>query len=127
MGEVCFEGDPSAAPNSTSFQLYQDGFKVGCFGLVGYSIAMSICSAVIEHFNLFHTIGIRIIYMCAFGTIFVASLIMFFIPIKEVVLALVCVLGLCFAILFTIPLLLLSRYHASSIYRKKVHLNFSTR
>lgn len=119
MGEVCFEGDPSAAPNTTSFQLYQDGFKVGCFGLVGYSIAMSICSAVIEHFNLFHTIGIRLIYMGAFGGIFVASLIMFFIPITEVVLALVCLLGLCFAILFTIPLLLLSRYHASSTYRKK--------
>ena len=122
MGEVCYNGDPSSPENSTEFVQYQSGFKMGCFGLVGYSAFMSICSGAIEHFELFQKFGIRRFYITSYILILICCLVMFFLPTKEVVLSLVCVLGVCFAVLFTIPLLLLSRYHANNDYRKKVKI-----
>lgn len=118
-GEVCYSGDPSALSNSTKYENYEAGFKMGCFGLVGYSIFMSLCSGLIERFELFQKYGIRNWYILAYLALTLSCIFMFFFPRAEVVLSLICICGACFAVLFTIPLLLLSQYHANPIYRKK--------
>jgi len=98
---------------------------MGCFGLVGYSIFMSLCSGLIERFELFQKYGIRNWYILAYLALTLSCIFMFFFPRAEVVLSLICICGACFAVLFTIPLLLLSQYHANPIYRKKVGFIFS--
>ena len=67
MGEDVYEGDPSAPQNSTEFINYQTGFKMGCYGLVEYSIFMSLGSAIIEKFDLFEKIPIKNIYALSYG------------------------------------------------------------
>lgn len=67
MGEDVYQGDPSAPQNSTEFINYQTGFKMGCYGLVEYSIFMSLGSAIIEKFDLFEKIPIKNIYALSYG------------------------------------------------------------
>jgi Na+/melibiose symporter-like transporter len=124
MGEVCYKGDPMAPHNSTDFLQYETGFKMGCFGLVEYSIFMSICSGLVEKFDLFEKIGIKRIYVWSYTLLAIVCLVMFLVPTAEVILALTWILGASFAILYTIPMILLSRYHQSSHYRKQVTIFF---
>ncbi|KPP80238.1 solute carrier family 45 member 4-like, partial [Scleropages formosus] len=44
MGQVIYEGDPTAAPNSTALQNYHKGVQMGCWGLVIYAATAAICS-----------------------------------------------------------------------------------
>ncbi|XP_054564678.1 solute carrier family 45 member 4 isoform X2 [Eptesicus fuscus] len=44
MGQVIFEGDPKAPSNSTAWQAYNAGVKMGCWGLVIYAATGAICS-----------------------------------------------------------------------------------
>ena len=66
MGEIAYEGDPSAAVNSTSRLQFEQGFMVGCYGLVEYSVSMSIAAMVIDRFDLYSKIGIKWIYLYAY-------------------------------------------------------------
>ncbi|XP_036193475.1 solute carrier family 45 member 4 isoform X3 [Myotis myotis] len=46
MGQVIFKGDPKAPSNSTAWQAYNAGVKMGCWGLVIYAATGAICSEV---------------------------------------------------------------------------------
>ena len=120
MGEKAYEGDPSAAVNSTSRLQYEQGFMVGCYGLVEYSVSMSIAAIVIDQFDLYSKIGIKWVYLYAFVSLACVSFVLFFVPQMEVILALTWLYGVSFGIMGSVPFILLGRYHSSPIYVQKV-------
>jgi len=119
MGEDVYQGDPSAPQNSTEFINYQTGFKMGCYGLVEYSIFMSLGSAIIEKFDLFEKIPIKNIYALSYGIVTLLCLAMYIFPQVEVILSLTWLIGMAISVLYTVPMLLLSKYHRSSVYKRK--------
>lgn len=123
FGYVVYEGNVDAPENSTDYQNYQEGFAMGCYGLVLYSISMSICSAAIERYDLFNKLGMKNMYVCVYTLIAISSFIMFLYPSKWVILSLTLVIGSGFAVLYTLPFQILSRYFRSKIYLKKVTSN----
>ncbi|XP_035386559.1 solute carrier family 45 member 4 isoform X2 [Electrophorus electricus] len=44
IGQVIYEGDPTAPVNSTALQKYHKGVQMGCWGLVIYAATAAICS-----------------------------------------------------------------------------------
>jgi len=119
FGYVVYEGNVDAAENSTDYQNYQEGFGMGCYGLVLYSVSMSICSAAIERYDLFNKLGMKFMYVCVYTLIAISSFVMFLYPSKWVILSLTLVIGSGFAVLYTLPFQILSRYFRSKIYLRK--------
>ena len=93
---------------------------MGCYGLVLYSVSMSICSAAIERYDLFNKLGMKFMYVCVYTLIAISSFVMFLYPSKWVILSLTLVIGSGFAVLYTLPFQILSRYFRSKIYLRKV-------
>ena len=120
MGEKAYEGDPAAAVNSTSRLRYEQGFMVGCYGLVEYSVSMSITALFIDRFDLYSKIGIKWIYLFAYVSLACVSFVLFFVPTMKLILSLTWIFGISFAILGSVPFILLGRYHSSVIYIQKV-------
>ena len=48
VGQSVFDGDPRAAPNSTSHERYEEGVRTGAVGMAVYSISCSIYSINME-------------------------------------------------------------------------------
>ena len=67
FGEYVYQGDPEALSNSTQFKNYKKGFKMGCYGLVEYSICMSVGSAIIERFGLFDRFPVKYFYSASYA------------------------------------------------------------
>ena len=42
MGQTIYEGNPTSLPGTTSFQLYDKGVKIGCWGLACCSIVSAV-------------------------------------------------------------------------------------
>lgn len=119
FGYVVYEGNVDAPENSTDYHNYQEGFAMGCYGLVLYSISMSICSASIERYDLFNKLGMKFMYVCVYTLIAISSFVMFLYPSEWVILSLTLVIGSGFAVLYTLPFQILSRYFRSKIYLRK--------
>ena len=68
MADEVYHGDTNADHNSTEYLNYQNGFKIGCYGLVEYSICISLGSAIMEQFNLFEKFPIKFIFAAAYAT-----------------------------------------------------------
>ena len=66
MGETAYKGDPTAAANSTERRNYDEGFTMGCYGLVEYSVCMSIAAIIVDQFDLYTRWGVKWIYLCGF-------------------------------------------------------------
>ena len=120
MGETAYAGDPGAEANSSARINYDQGFMVGCYGLVEYSVFMSIAAVVIDHCDLYNKWGVKWIYFYAYTSLAIVTFILFFVPRMEVILALTWLLGISFAILGSVPFILLGRYHANQIFLQKV-------
>ncbi|XP_013851902.2 solute carrier family 45 member 4 isoform X3 [Sus scrofa] len=63
MGQVIFEGDPKAPSNSTAWQAYNSGVKMGCWGLVIYAATGATCSALLQKYLDNYDLSIRVIYV----------------------------------------------------------------
>lgn len=110
VGEEVFKGDPAAHSSSRDYELYLEGVRYGCFGLAIYSLACSFYSFTIE--KLIKVLRARIVYcggllIDAFGMIIMAVF-----PNKITVFVFSASGGIVYALMFTMPFLLLGQYHA---------------
>jgi Na+/melibiose symporter-like transporter len=119
MADEVYHGDTNAERNSTEYLNYQNGFKIGCYGLVEYSICISLGSAIMEQFNLFEKFPIKFIFAAAYATVSIVCAFMYFYPSVKTILSLTWLAGIAFSVLYTVPMILLSKYHQSSIYTRK--------
>ncbi|XP_029370019.1 solute carrier family 45 member 4 isoform X2 [Echeneis naucrates] len=63
MGQVIYEGDPTAPANSTLLDKYHKGVQMGCWGLVIYALTAAICSAVLQKYLDNFDLSIKVIYI----------------------------------------------------------------
>ena len=111
VGEAVFGGDPAAPRGSTDRELYEEGVRFGCWGMSLYSLSCSAYSLVID--RLIRRFGAKRIYfhghlIYACGMVFMGLF-----RARLGVILFSWTAGIMYATLFTMPYLLVARYHAA--------------
>lgn len=115
VGEEVFNGNPAAASKSESYQLYLEGVRYGCFGLAIYSLACSCYSFTIE--KLIKVLRARIVYCGGLLIDAVGMILMAIYPNKVTVFVFSATGGIVYALMFTMPFLLIGQYHAKGQFK----------
>lgn len=115
VGEEVFKGNPAAPSQSESYQLYLEGVRYGCFGLAIYSLACSLYSFTIE--KLIKVLRARIVYCGGLLIDAIGMILMAVYPNKITVFVFAATGGIVYALLFTMPFLLLGQYHAKGQFK----------
>ncbi|KAF6101139.1 solute carrier family 45 member 4 [Phyllostomus discolor] len=111
MGQVIFEGDPKAPSNSTAWQAYNAGVKMGCWGLVIYAATGAICSALLQKYLDNYDLSIRVIYVLGTLGFSVGTAVMAMFPNVYVAMAMVSTMGVVSMSISYCPYALLGQYH----------------
>ncbi|XP_016363413.1 solute carrier family 45 member 4 [Sinocyclocheilus anshuiensis] len=111
MGQVIFEGDPTAAANSTTLQNYSKGVQMGCWGLVIYAATAALCSDVLQRILNNYDLSIKIIYMLGTLGYAVGTAIMFIFPNVYVAMVMISTMGIISMSMSYCPYALLGQYH----------------
>lgn len=115
VGEEVFRGNPAAPSKSEDYQLYLEGVRYGCFGLAIYSLACSCYSFTIE--KLIKILRARIVYCGGLLLDATGMILMAVFPNKITVYVFSATGGTVYALLFTMPFLLLGQYHAKGQFK----------
>uniref|UniRef100_A0A182Q3U6 Sucrose transporter n=1 Tax=Anopheles farauti TaxID=69004 RepID=A0A182Q3U6_9DIPT len=113
VGEKVFGGDPMAHSDSDEYALYIEGVRYGCFGMAIYSIACSTYSCTIE--RLIRWLRARTVYSGGLLIDFCGMLCMAMFPNKVTVYVFSVTGGIVGALLFTMPYIILAKYHAKGL------------
>jgi len=119
IGQVVFEGKIESDEESEAFLDYQEGFRIGCFGLVGYSAAMAIVTLLIEKFDFYSCIRAKYLYAAQFLILSLICCLFYFFSTRTLLLGCTGIFGMAFAILECVPFMLLGRYHKSQKFVNK--------
>ncbi|KAM9626540.1 solute carrier family 45 member 4 isoform 1-T3 [Trichechus inunguis] len=111
MGQVIFEGDPKAPSNSTSWQAYNDGVKMGCWGLVIYAATGAICSALLQKYLDNYDLSIRVIYVLGTLGFSVGTAVMAMFANVYVAMIMISTMGIVSMSISYCPYALLGQYH----------------
>ncbi|KAG9276620.1 solute carrier family 45 member 4 [Astyanax mexicanus] len=111
MGQVIYEGDPTAAANSTALQNYHKGVQMGCWGLVIYAATAAICSAVLQKYLNNYDLSIKIIYMLGTLGFAIGTGVMAVFPNVYVAMILISTMGIISMSISYCPYALLGQYH----------------
>ncbi|KAM6215122.1 solute carrier family 45 member 4 [Rhynchocyon petersi] len=111
MGQVIFEGDPKAPSNSTSWQAYNDGVKMGCWGLVIYAATGAICSALLQKYLDNYDLSIRVIYVLGTLGFSIGTAIMAMFANVYVAMIMISTMGIVSMSISYCPYALLGQYH----------------
>uniref|UniRef100_G3T502 Solute carrier family 45 member 4 n=1 Tax=Loxodonta africana TaxID=9785 RepID=G3T502_LOXAF len=111
MGQVIFEGDPKAPSNSTSWQAYNDGVKMGCWGLVIYATTGAICSALLQKYLDSYDLSIRVIYVLGTLGFSVGTAVMAMFANVYVAMIMISTMGIVSMSISYCPYALLGQYH----------------
>uniref|UniRef100_A0AAG5DKB9 Uncharacterized protein n=1 Tax=Anopheles atroparvus TaxID=41427 RepID=A0AAG5DKB9_ANOAO len=117
VGEEVFRGNPAAPSFSEENKLFLEGVRYACFGMAIYSLSCSTCSFTIE--KLIKVLRARTVYCGGLLIDAIGMACMAYFPNKVTVFVLSATGGLVYALLFTMPFLLLGQYHAKGSF--KVH------
>ncbi|XP_041783254.1 proton-associated sugar transporter A-like isoform X1 [Anopheles merus] len=115
VGEEVFKGNPAAPSNSDEYKLFLEGVRYACFGMAIYSISCSTCSFTIE--KLIKVLRARTVYCGGLILDAIGMACMAFFPNKVTVYVLSATGGIVYALLFTMPFLLLGQYHAKGTFK----------
>ncbi|XP_037022519.2 solute carrier family 45 member 4 [Artibeus jamaicensis] len=111
MGQVIFKGDPKAPSNSTSWQAYNAGVKMGCWGLVIYAATGAICSALLQKYLDNYDLSIRVIYVLGTLGFSVGTAVMAMFANVYVAMAMISTMGVVSMSISYCPYALLGQYH----------------
>jgi len=111
VGEAVFGGDPTAPRGSLTRELYEDGVRFGCWGMSLYSLSCSFYSVAID--RLIRRFGAKRTYF--YGHLIYAGgmVLMGLARARFGVILFSWTAGVMYATLFTMPYLLVARYHAA--------------
>ncbi|XP_055535240.1 proton-associated sugar transporter A-like isoform X2 [Wyeomyia smithii] len=115
VGEEVFRGNPAAPSKSEDYQLYLEGVRYGCYGLAIYSLACSCYSFTIE--KLIKILRARIVYSGGLLIDATGMILMAVFPNRITVYVFSATGGIVYALLFTMPFLLLGQYHAKGQFK----------
>lgn len=111
MGQVIFQGDPTAATNSTEQANYLKGVQMGCWGLVVYAATAAICSAILQKFLDQFELSIKIIYIVGTLSFSVGTAVMAIFPNVYVAMVMISTMGVISMSISYCPYALLGQYH----------------
>ncbi|XP_054984114.1 solute carrier family 45 member 4 [Sorex araneus] len=111
MGQVIFEGDPKAPSNSTAWQAYNDGVKMGCWGLVIYAATGAICSALLQKYLDNYELSIRVIYVLGTLGFSIGTAVMAMFANVYVAMVMISTMGIVSMSISYCPYALLGQYH----------------
>ncbi|KAM5313544.1 solute carrier family 45 member 4 isoform 1-T3 [Glossophaga mutica] len=111
MGQVIFKGDPKAPSNSTAWQAYNAGVKMGCWGLVVYAATGAICSALLQKYLDNYDLSIRVIYVLGTLGFSVGTAVMAMFDSVYVAMAMISTMGVVSMSISYCPYALLGQYH----------------
>ncbi|MCJ8746143.1 hypothetical protein PDJAM_G00138480 [Pangasius djambal] len=111
MGQVIYEGDPTAPSNSTELQNYHKGVQMGCWGLVIYAATAAVCSALLQKYLDNFDLSIRVIYILGTLGFSVGTAIMAIFPNVYVSMVMISSMGIISMSISYCPYALLGQYH----------------
>uniref|UniRef100_A0A8C0XL67 Solute carrier family 45 member 4 n=1 Tax=Castor canadensis TaxID=51338 RepID=A0A8C0XL67_CASCN len=111
MGQFIFKGDPKAPSNSTSWQAYNAGVKMGCWGLVIYAATGAICSALLQKYLDNYDLSIRVIYVLGTLGFSMGTAVMAVFPNVYVAMVTISTMGIVSMSISYCPYALLGHYH----------------
>ncbi|XP_058984389.1 proton-associated sugar transporter A [Musca domestica] len=115
VGEAVFHGDPMAAPDSEEAALYEAGVRFGCWGMSIYALSCSVYSMTVE--KLMKWFGTKSVYISGILFYGVGMLILGLWPTKWGVLFFSTSAGILYGTIFTMPYILVAKYHAKNCFR----------
>ncbi|XP_016096371.1 solute carrier family 45 member 4-like isoform X2 [Sinocyclocheilus grahami] len=111
MGQVIYEGDPTAPLNSTALHNYHRGVQIGCWGLVIYATTAAICSAVLQKYLDNFDLSIKVIYILGTLGFAIGTAVMAIFPNVYVSMVMISSMGIISMSISYCPYALLGQYH----------------
>ncbi|CAL8237909.1 unnamed protein product [Merluccius merluccius] len=111
MGQVIFQGDPTAPANSTELHNYNRGVQMGCWGLVVYAATAAVCSAILQKYLNNFDLSIKIIYVVGTLAFSVGTAVMAIFPNVYVSMVMISTMGIISMSISYCPYALLGQYH----------------
>uniref|UniRef100_A0A3Q2QGR1 Solute carrier family 45 member 4 n=1 Tax=Fundulus heteroclitus TaxID=8078 RepID=A0A3Q2QGR1_FUNHE len=116
MGQVIYEGDPTAPTNSTLLENYHKGVQMGCWGLVIYALTAATCSAILQKYLDNFDLSIKVIYIMGTLGFSIGTAVMAIFPNVYVAMVMISSMGIiCMSISYC-PYALLGQYHEMKQY-----------
>ncbi|XP_041347296.1 proton-associated sugar transporter A-like [Gigantopelta aegis] len=114
VGQSVFGGDPRAPTGSDAHNQYDDGVRLGSFGMSLYSLSCALYSLCVE--KLVQRFRAKRLYVCGQLTYSVGMVILAISRHKMAVVILSATAGIMYATLFTMPYLLVAQYHTCGMF-----------
>uniref|UniRef100_A0A665WJW2 Solute carrier family 45 member 4-like n=1 Tax=Echeneis naucrates TaxID=173247 RepID=A0A665WJW2_ECHNA len=111
MGQVIFQGDPTAASNSTGLQNYNKGVQMGCWGLVVYAVTAAVCSAILQKYLDNFELSIKVVYIVGTLGFSIGTAVMAIFPNVYVAMVMISSMGVISMSISYCPYALLGQYH----------------
>ncbi|XP_074542866.1 solute carrier family 45 member 4 [Halichoeres trimaculatus] len=116
MGQVIYEGDPTAPANSTLLDNYHKGVQMGCWGLVIYAMTAATCSAILQKYLDNFDLSIKIIYILGTLGFSIGTAVMAIFPNVYVAMVMISSMGIISMSISYCPYALLGQYHEMKEY-----------
>ncbi|XP_067686645.1 membrane-associated transporter protein-like [Haliotis asinina] len=116
VGQVVYNGDPQAPTGSDAHNRYDDGVRLGSYGMSLYSFSCAVYSLCID--KLVRTFKAKRVYVCGQLTYTVGMVILALVRHKVAVIVLSPTAGIMYATLFTMPYLLVANYHTQGEFNR---------
>ncbi|XP_075995360.1 solute carrier family 45 member 4-like [Genypterus blacodes] len=116
MGQVIYEGDPTAPMNSTALENYHKGVQMGCWGLVIYALTAATCSAILQKYLDNFDLSIKIIYVVGTLAFAIGTAVMAIFPNVYVSMVMISSMGIISMSISYCPYALLGQYHEMKQY-----------
>lgn len=120
VGQAVFGGNPNAPEDSPERALYDEGVRMGSWGLLFHCITSAIYATLIE--RLVARYGLRMMYFIGMFSFTLAMAVMVFVRSILLVNIMAACTGFAYATLTTIPFMLVTQYHDNK--EVSVFLNF---
>ncbi|KAM9782711.1 solute carrier family 45 member 4-like [Neosynchiropus ocellatus] len=111
MGQVIYQGDPTAPANSTELLNYSRGVQMGCWGLVVYAATAAVCSAILQKYLDNFDLSIKVIYIIGTLGFSVGTAAMAIFPNVYVAMVMISTMGVISMSISYCPYALLGQYH----------------
>lgn len=110
VGQAVYHGDPTLPENTTLRGYYDEGVRMGCWGLLLHCVVSILYAYFVEH--LIEKVGMRITYAAGMTTFSVAMLAMAVYPNIYFVTTMAALTGVAYGTLTTVPYILVTLYHS---------------
>ncbi|CAJ1062159.1 solute carrier family 45 member 4-like isoform X4 [Xyrichtys novacula] len=111
MGQVIYNGDPTAPSNSTELQNYHRGVQMGCWGLVVYAATAAVGSAILQKSLDNFDFSIKVIYIVGTLGFSTGTAVMAIFPNVYVAMIMISGMGIISMSISYCPYALLGQYH----------------